>query len=1095
MPGKALVVASALVCTAAIPQAGLRNSVGSAYPAGRTPTAIATSASGDVFVGGSQTGSGAAPDGFIERWASDGVTLIYRTTFPTTGPFHLLAVNASGIVAAAADYTWAQSLIVGLNGDGSIRFENPSYKCVALAVDPASNVVVDSSDPTIPIPNSTIQRYSGTGVPLQTSGVQGWSWVTALAVDSSGAVYVTGSTRDPGFPTTPGAYQTTLSPTLCNRAGPGHPPDFVPCADGFVMKLAPDLSGVVYSTLIGETTQEQTPAVETPTAIAVDASGSAYITGTTTSASFPTTPGAYQESPGPSWVTAVSATHSRPFITKFSPDGSSLVYSTLLTPSTGSGTITTLDLDASGHVYVMGYTNSTGFPLVNPLEPAPPTNDGFWVTEDSGATWRRAAMPDVMMNQDPPFGGIGGGVIYGVGGYASYRSPDLGRTWWPLDNPIASEYGRSLLNTPTTPIHVDPTNANIAYFGLQRTTDGGMLWPLMAGFNGPSDTHAVAVDPSDARVVYAGPATCLPALLKSVDGGTSWTTTAIPVPFSWIGVSPANSKIVYAVSPQNYNLCGTPAAGGELYKSIDGGASWTQQSTGTRPFSQRIPSLDPYSANTVYGVFADVSRSNDGGITWQSLASGLTQPLTVDALALPGGGVRLLVPDSDPGVFQVYPSRTEYSDDGGQTWQIAAPVWLQRIQEDPGNPSTAVAVSAGGATASFISILNTTGTRLVYSSYSSYAAPFALQSGGRVALFSRDDIAILQLPLPRPATVIDIARGTVDSSVLRIAGWAADLASVTGSGVDTVHVWAFPETGAPMFLGAAPYGGARPDVAAAYGPQFANTGFDLTAAAALRPGHYQVGAYAHNAITGEFDARIASVDVPRLTGLVIDTPAEGATTVQPFELAGWALDNASGTGTGIDAVHVWAYPATGSAPIFAGAATLGWTRPDVAAVYGPRFGNAGYGVTVNGLPPGQYTLAVFAHSAATGGFDLVRTVRTTLPDVALLTVDTPTPGSVVHVPFAVSGWAIDPQSAGLGVDAVHVWAFPSGGGDPLFLGAADRGPRPDVAAIYGRDPSEPSGFWLVVTALDPGEYDLYVFGHRASTGTFSVTRIVHVSVR
>jgi hypothetical protein len=65
-------------------------------------------------------------------------------------------------------------------------------------------------------------------------------------------------------------------------------------------------------------------------------------------------------------------------------------------------------------------------------------------------------------------------------------------------------------------------------------------------------------------------------------------------------------------------------------------------------------------------------------------------------------------------------------------------------------------------------------------------------------------------------------------------------------------------------------------------------------------------------------------------------------------------------------------------PIFVGAATYGGARPDVAAVYGDRFLNSGYGMTVQGLAPGTYDLAVFAYSTVTGGFVPANTVRVTV---------------------------------------------------------------------------------------------------------------------
>ena len=91
---------------------------------------------------------------------------------------------------------------------------------------------------------------------------------------------------------------------------------------------------------------------------------------------------------------------------------------------------------------------------------------------------------------------------------------------------------------------------------------------------------------------------------------------------------------------------------------------------------------------------------------------------------------------------------------------------------------------------------------------------------------------------------------------------------------------------------------------------------------------------------------------------------------EPF-VAGWAADFDSPSGTGIGGIHVWAYPVTASGhgnPIFVDAAAYGGARPDVAAAFGDRFLNSGYGLFVRNLPPGTYDLALFPWSVATSDF-------------------------------------------------------------------------------------------------------------------------------
>src|SRR5206468_7224026 len=107
-----------------------------------------------------------------------------------------------------------------------------------------------------------------------------------------------------------------------------------------------------------------------------------------------------------------------------------------------------------------------------------------------------------------------------------------------------------------------------------------------------------------------------------------------------------------------------------------------------------------------------------------------------------------------------------------------------------------------------------------------------------------------------------------------------------------------------------------------------------------------------------------------------------------FLVSGWSIDRTiEGTalsGTGVDAVHVYAYPNPGSGqpPIFLGVASLGVARPDVGASYGSRYDTSGYSLTVDraalGLAPGVYNIAVASHSAVSGTFNNIAVVRVTL---------------------------------------------------------------------------------------------------------------------
>ena len=97
-----------------------------------------------------------------------------------------------------------------------------------------------------------------------------------------------------------------------------------------------------------------------------------------------------------------------------------------------------------------------------------------------------------------------------------------------------------------------------------------------------------------------------------------------------------------------------------------------------------------------------------------------------------------------------------------------------------------------------------------------------------------------------------------------------------------------------------------------------------------------------------------------------------------FAVAGWAVDLGAPTGTGIDAVHVWAYPTSGAAAIFAGVASYGAPRADVGNAYGQRFTNSGFNLAASNLPAGVYDLVAYAHSTVTGTFATWRVARVTV---------------------------------------------------------------------------------------------------------------------
>jgi len=166
-----------------------------------------------------------------------------------------------------------------------------------------------------------------------------------IAVDSSGDAYITGQTDSPNFPLTSGAYQQADDATAATAY------------NAFVTKLNAAGTALVYSTYLGGSGNTGA------TAIAVDSSGDAYVTGHTFASNYPATSGAAQT------TSSASSSNYVAFVTKLNPGGTALVYSTFLGGSgNGSGTgdaANGIAVDSSGNAYVAGYAYSANFPVTS----------------------------------------------------------------------------------------------------------------------------------------------------------------------------------------------------------------------------------------------------------------------------------------------------------------------------------------------------------------------------------------------------------------------------------------------------------------------------------------------------------------------------------------------------------------------------------------------------------------------------------------------------------------------------------------------------------------------------------------------------------
>jgi len=182
-------------------------------------------------------------------------------------------------------------------------------------IDPSQSLVID------PLIYSTFLGDVGQGP-------------SAIAVDGSGSAYIASTTWSAVFPATPGAFDRTLNGTT----------------DAFVLKLNPFGTGLEYATYLGGSSYDW--AYD----IAVDGAGYAYITGTTTSPDFPTTPGAFDRE------YSFNLTERDAFAARLSPSGDALGYSTFLGGGSDEIGYSVAYSEASGIAYVTGFTQSPDFP-------------------------------------------------------------------------------------------------------------------------------------------------------------------------------------------------------------------------------------------------------------------------------------------------------------------------------------------------------------------------------------------------------------------------------------------------------------------------------------------------------------------------------------------------------------------------------------------------------------------------------------------------------------------------------------------------------------------------------------------------------------
>jgi len=366
------------------------------------PFAIAVDASGAAVVaggtgsadfpavGGLQTGLRGPEDAFIVKLSPSGTSLVYSTLFGGSSydEFTDLAVAASGDVYAAGT---TMSVDLPIRNAMQPSFAGGTFDMFAVKLNADLSEVLYAT-------------YLG--------GSRDESF-PSLTVDSAGSAFIVGATRSLDFPTA-----NALQPTYHAEVSAGFYPD------AFITKLTPNGSALVYSTFLGGAYSDYAGDV------VVDASGNAYVVGSTDSGDFPRVGGLFR--------TNYSA-YPDAFVMKINSTGSAIVFSTTLggSASDGAGRIA---LDASGNIWIAGGTSSADFPVKSPFQPA---FAGGW---DDGYVAKLSPQASSLL-ASTYFGGSGRDYISGLAIDAAGSVIVAGVTSSP-DLPTRNPFQAALAATP-----------------------------------------------------------------------------------------------------------------------------------------------------------------------------------------------------------------------------------------------------------------------------------------------------------------------------------------------------------------------------------------------------------------------------------------------------------------------------------------------------------------------------------------------------------------------------------------------------------------------------------------------------------------------
>jgi photosystem II stability/assembly factor-like uncharacterized protein len=298
-----------------------------------------------------------------------------------------------------------------------------------------------------------------------------------------------------------------------------------------------------------------------------------------------------------------------------------------------------------------------GVPYSVVVDPSPAhtifagTSGGVWKSSDSGSSWQSTALID-RAAQSITIGA--GGILYAGTTAGPAISEDLGATWRDPDpgQGGAQAFGYAVTVDPNSGCKLFASTLGSAvlisdkHHGRHGRKDGGVSWTRVGTDYAVRESRKIAVDPTDSSRVYSG--SFYSGLFKSVDGGATWSGRSFGSgsAYVWIPVvDPVSPNIVYA---------GTVGEG--LFKSEDYGDSWT--SVPGLPATVQGLTVDPRNNQELFAAASNgIYRSEDMGQTW------------LRVLDLPAWSITI-VGGASPVVYATTKRDGVYrSLDGGRSWE------------------------------------------------------------------------------------------------------------------------------------------------------------------------------------------------------------------------------------------------------------------------------------------------------------------------------------------------------------------------------------------------------------------------------------------